>query len=208
MASLPTDTAALTDEQLIGALRDGDEAAFQLLIERYHASLLQLALSFFSEPSDAATSVREAVRDMLQSLGSFDGRQRVGAWLFGFVIRQCRARSPLPQTEEPLGPSMDPALFRGADEPYYGGWRAFPAGWGDAPDQRLDSGAALTAMRGALRALPRAQQRVVLLRDVHGCTAAETSEVLDITETLQHALLNRGRSRLRQTLASFLTGER
>jgi RNA polymerase sigma-70 factor (ECF subfamily) len=213
MASLPTHTQPMTDAQLIVALRNGDEAAFTLLLERYHAGLVQVADSFLHDATAANTAVGDAVRDLLASLASFDGQSRVAVWLFGMVIRHCRARLPLAEwpTEEQneqLGACIDPARFRGPEEQYPGGWRAFPASWGAISDQRLHTREMLVTVRTGLGALPPAQQRVVLLRDVHECTAPEVSELLGISLTHQHALLNRGRTSLREALASILTGER
>ena len=54
MASLPKETAALTDAQLLNALRNRDDAAFRTLLERYHASMVRLAHSFLGDPYSAS----------------------------------------------------------------------------------------------------------------------------------------------------------
>src|SRR5262245_53375672 len=86
MASLPVDTATLTDEQLIGALRAGDDAAFSVLLERYHENMVQLARSFVGDPGLADAVVRDALLDVLGRLDSVDGRTRLGVWLYGVVV--------------------------------------------------------------------------------------------------------------------------
>ena len=209
MASLRADAAILTDQQVVDALRTGDDAAFTLLLERYHASLVQLALSFVGDPAIATSVVRDAVRDMLGALPSFDGQSSFGAWLFGFVIRRARPRSPssASQADTEHGPAVDPTRFRGPDDPYHGGWRSFPPSWGAAPDERIRSPESQARVRGALDALPPAQQQVVLLHDVHACSAAEVSALLGISEATQRMLMHHGRTSLRQVLASFLSGE-
>ena len=117
---------------------------------------------------------------------------------------------PAPAAAPPV-PALDYSRFaerfRGPEDEYYGGWRTFPMTWGEAPQERLRSQEALALMRNALDALPSAQQRVVVLRDVHGCDTAQVSELLGISEAIQRALLHHGRASLRQALASFLTGE-
>src|SRR5262249_49314772 len=104
-------------------------------------------------------------------------------------------------------PAVDPDRFRGADDQYHGGWRTFPLAWGESPDQRLRSPEARAQVRVAVNSLSAIQQRIVILRDVHGCTPAEVSDLLAVAEETQRVLLHRGRARLRQLLASFLTGE-
>jgi RNA polymerase sigma-70 factor, ECF subfamily len=208
MASLPPQTAAMTDSQLASALRTGDDRAFKLLIERYHGALVQLARSFVPDPLAADEVIRGAWLDVLGRLPGFDGRSKLGVWLFGIVIDHARARtSGSDEPEELLAPAVDPARFRGPDEAYDGGWRTFPSSWGEAPGERLRSPEAVALTRTAVESLPPAQRRVVILRDVHGCTAAEVSDMLGTTEAMQRALLHRARSSVREALASFMTGE-
>ena len=209
MAPLPAETAALTDAQLVSALRSGDDAAFKMLLERYHTSMVQVAHSFVRDPAVADDIVRAAWLDALARLAAFDGRSKLSVWLFGIVIDHARGTSPVSDepAEEQLAPAVDPARFRGPNDQYDGGWRAFPAPWGEAPDKRLRSPEALAYTRNAIDSLPPAQRRVVLLRDVHGCTAGEVSDLLGMAEATQRALLHRARSSVREALASFLTGE-
>jgi RNA polymerase sigma-70 factor, ECF subfamily len=210
MSSLPADTATLTDAQLAAALRNGDDAAFRMLLERYHAALLQLAQSFVSDASVADAVVREALGEVLLRLDTFDdARSSLSVWLFGIVINRARARSPVaePAAAESLGPAVDPTRFRGPEDQYHGGWRTFPGSWGEARDQQLGSPEALARMRNTLDSLPRNQRQVVVLRDVLGCTAAEVSDLLGISDTLQRPLLHHARTRVREALASLMTGK-
>jgi RNA polymerase sigma-70 factor (ECF subfamily) len=179
-----------------------------MLLERYNASLVQLAQTFVRDPAVADDVVRATWLELLGRLADFDGRSKLSVWLFGVVIEHSRARSAVSDepAEEELAPAVDPTRFRGPDDQYYGGWRTFPTHWGEAADQRLRSPEARAYTRGAIDSLPAAQRRVVLLRDVHACTADEVSVVLGMTEAKQRTLLHRARSSIREALASFMTG--
>ena len=52
--------------------------------------------------------------------------------------------------------------------------------------------------------MPPAQRAVITLRDVEGMTAAETCELLELTEANQRVLLHRARSRVRRALERYL----
>jgi RNA polymerase sigma-70 factor (ECF subfamily) len=209
MSSLPADAAALTDDQLLSGLRRGDDAAFRTVVERYHASLVQLAQSFVGEPAVAESVVREAWLDVLGRVSELDDRTSLKILLCGAVIGRARAvlATSDDSANDTLAPAVDPERFRGPDDQYHGGWRAFPPHWPDATDQRLRSREGVAQVRAAVTSLPAAQQRVVILRDVHACTAAEVSDLLEIPEATQRALLHRGRASVREMLASFLIGE-
>ncbi len=92
---------------------------------------------------------------------------------------------------------MDPARFTAA-----GYWHEQPRPWDDLSPERLAaSGQIREHLARGLDELPDAQRAVVVLRDVEGCSAAETWNVLGISETNQRVLLHRGRARLRRVLA-------
>lgn len=81
-----------------------------------------------------------------------------------------------------------------------GSWAIPPVHWAEEVDDRLAAGALTGRLRELIDALPPAQCRVLVLRDVHELTSAEVCEVLDLTEGNQRVLLHRARTRLRRAL--------
>ena len=59
----------------------------------------------------------------------------------------------------------------------------------------------------AIAALPVRQREVIALRDLSGLSAAETCNVLGLTETNQRVLLHRARSKVRAALERHLQAE-
>jgi RNA polymerase sigma-70 factor, ECF subfamily len=55
----------------------------------------------------------------------------------------------------------------------------------------------------AVDKLPAAQREVLVLRDLEGCSAAETCEVLALSDANQRVLLHRARSRVRQAIEDY-----
>ena len=87
--------------------------------------------------------------------------------------RRARERRTVPLSslapDGTTGPTVDPERFRGADDPYPGGWRSFPgavaaAAGGRGPRRR---GARVVAAARSRRCPP-ASARVITLRDVAG----------------------------------------
>jgi len=65
---------APTDEQLIAAYLDGDEAAFELLVRRHIRELHQFAIRFTMDAPAADDVVQETLLQV-HSAGAFGGRE-------------------------------------------------------------------------------------------------------------------------------------
>jgi RNA polymerase sigma-70 factor (ECF subfamily) len=101
------------------------------------------------------------------------------------------------------GPTVDPALFRGADDQYPGGWRTFPLAW-PSSERTVLAGEVRAQVRAAIDALPDRQRLVITLRDVLGHTSGEVCEMLEISGPNQRVLLHRARAAVRTQLAPYL----
>jgi len=101
------------------------------------------------------------------------------------------------------GPTVDPALFRDADDHYAGGWRSFPLAWPSSEGAVL-AGEVRARIRAAVDALPDRQRVVITLRDVLGHTSGEVCEMLEISGANQRVLLHRARAAVRGQLAPYL----
>ena len=212
------DRSTRDDTDLLAALRTGDEAAFTLLVERYHAVMVRLARAFMRDTGLAEEVAQDAWLGILRGLDGFQGRSSLKTWIFRIVINRAHARAGREQRVIPFsdaggslaedaGPAVDPGRFRGPDDPWHGGWVSFPPSWGPSPEQRLLSGEVRQLIHEAIDRLPSGQREVVMLRDVQGWDAAEVCHTLELSESNQRVLLHRGRSKLRRALAHYLTGE-
>jgi RNA polymerase sigma-70 factor (ECF subfamily) len=199
---------------LVCALRAGDEAVFEALVERYHVGMIGLAALYVKDRAIAEEVAQEAWLVVLRSLHRFEARSTFKTWLFGIVVNCARARArrewrSVPMSavwgpaDDPFEPAVEPDRFRGAQSAWPGGWVSLPVSWGSA-EERLLSKETRGVIRAAIDALPPAQREVVTLRDVHGYTSQEACTLLGLSEANQRVLLHRGRSRLRRALEQYL----
>ena len=56
--------------RLLEALRDGDDAAYELLIERYQQPVYNLVYRLVDDPSEAADVVQEVFLKVFRNIGS------------------------------------------------------------------------------------------------------------------------------------------
>jgi RNA polymerase sigma-70 factor, ECF subfamily len=194
------------DTPLLLRLRAGDEQAFTILVERYQASLLRLALSFVSSRAVAEEVVQDTWLAVLRGLGRFEERSSLRTWMFTILVNRARTTGVREARSVPVadaGPVVDASRFGPS-----GGWATPPEHWIEEAENRVDAVKLSELLRGGLGQLPARQREAVLLRDVEGLSSAEVCQVLAISEANQRVLLHRGRSRLRQLLESELGGAR
>jgi RNA polymerase sigma-70 factor (ECF subfamily) len=199
------------DHALVAALRQGDEAAFGWLVDRYQAALARLARSYVATPAVADEVVQDTWLAVIKGIDGFEERASVSTWLYRILANIARTRgvrehrsipfsSAAGALDEGAGPVVDPERFTHAGEPGAGSWWAPPTPWDDEPEGRLTSAETLAAVRAAIEQLPPAQREVMTLRDLEGWTSTEVRNALDLSETNQRVLLHRARAKVRRAL--------
>jgi RNA polymerase sigma-70 factor (ECF subfamily) len=194
--------AAGPDADLLSRLRSGDEHAFASLVERYHAPMLRLAVSFVPSHAIAEEVVQDTWLAALRGLGEFEGRSSLKTWLFRILVNRARTTGARENRSVPVA-AVDPARFDAS-----GGWADPPEQWVEAAEDRAEAGKLADRVRARVDELPGRQREVVVLRDVEGMSSQEVCAVLDITDANQRVLLHRGRSRLRQLFEDEFRGVR
>jgi RNA polymerase sigma-70 factor (ECF subfamily) len=187
------------ETELLDRLRAGDEAAFATLVERYHAPLLRFAMTMVPTRAVAEDVVQDTWLGVVRGIDRFEGRSSLQTWLFRILANRARTAGGRERRSVPVDLQEESAVpahrFNEA-----GAWTDPPAPWTDAVEDRLLARQTAQRVRELIDALPEAQRQVVVLRDVHGLSAAEACEVLDLTDANQRVLLHRGRSRVRSML--------
>jgi hypothetical protein len=98
------DGAALTfevdprEEQMVAALREGDDRAFAWLVDQHHAMLVRLALRYVPDMATAEDVTQETWLHVLRGLGRFEFRSSLKTW----------------DREHPEKPCPDPRYARSA----------------------------------------------------------------------------------------------
>jgi RNA polymerase sigma-70 factor, ECF subfamily len=207
-----TPTPASDEAALIRRLRDGDERAFEALVEQHYSTMLAVARTYVRTRAVAEEVVQEAWLGVLKGLERFEGRSSLKTWIMRIVANTAmtrgarEARSVPFSTLAPEGEeaAVEPERFRGPDDGFPGHWRGYPADWQSLPDEALLGQETRRVIMRAIEELPEAQRAVITLRDVTGCSAEEVCSVLDVSEGNQRVLLHRARSRVRSALERHL----
>jgi RNA polymerase sigma-70 factor (ECF subfamily) len=208
-------SAAGDDDALVARLRNGDEAAFREIVDRYGMALLGVARMYVKDRAAAEEVVQETWLAVLQGIDRFEGRSSLKTWIFRILANRAKTRGQRESRTLPFSavaaadeaasePSVEPERFFGTDSETPFAWAAPPVGW---PEGQVESREALEIIRMAIDSLPDAQREVIRLRDIAGWTAEEVAEALEITDGNQRVLLHRARSVVRSALEDYFNPE-
>ena len=210
--------ASADDLLLIEQLRSGDEAAFVSLVDRYHATMMRLAMVYVTAWMVAEEVVQEAWVGILEGLHRFEGRSSLKTWMFRILTNRAITRaqregrsipfSSLPEHDIDLAePAVEPDRFLPADQQWAGHWVSFPSNWQEMPEERVLSQETRARLEKAIEALPPGQRQIIIMRDIEGWTSEETCTFLGISEGNQRVLLHRARSKVRGMLEKYFEEE-
>jgi len=206
-------TAPAGQDEVVAALRAGDEATFAALVDELGPSMLRVALMYVSTRAIAEDVVQEAWLGVLAGIGRFEGRSSLKTWIFRILTNRAKTRGERESRSIPFSALV--AVDADGDEPAVdpdrfvvdGAWRSAPDMFSSLPESRLLGKETLGVAQSAIDALPAMQRAVITLRDVEGWSSEDVRNVLDLSESNQRVLLHRARSKVRQALETYLQGE-
>jgi RNA polymerase sigma-70 factor (ECF subfamily) len=205
-------SGSAADEQIVAALRAGDEQTFRDLFGRSYPMMKRVARGYVDSDAVAEEIVQETWMAIVTGIDQFQGRSALGTWMFSILTNQAKTHNARERRALPFSsiggsgddePAMGADRFQKDDETWPGHWATPPRPW-QKPERRLMSLEAREHLRQALAELPERQRVIVGLRDVEGLSAEDVCRVLDVSPENQRVLLHRGRSRLRAVLERYL----
>jgi RNA polymerase sigma-70 factor (ECF subfamily) len=174
----------MSDADLVVLARRGDADAFRVLVSRYRAMALSVALHLSGDRQAAEDLVQEATLAAFVSLGRLRDPDRFRSWFYGTVLNVTRAWRRR-QARRPV--SLDDwDTVRLLADPV-----------DEAAQQELR-----WIVTGALRCLPEASHTVLVLFYYDGLTVQEFAVRLGVTAAAVKSRLHKGRNQLGRLLAA------
>jgi RNA polymerase sigma-70 factor (ECF subfamily) len=179
------------DARLMCRLRDGDEAAFDRLFERWRLPIVRFAVRFVGRQDRGEELAQEVFLKLYRARARYEPRERFAAWIFRVATNTCLNEVRRPEYRhratavEELYPEPTDKQRPRADEVVHAA--------------RLQA-----AVREAVAELPDTQRAALLLQQDQGLSYEEIAETLDSTVPAVKALLNRARRTLTERLGPWL----
>jgi RNA polymerase sigma-70 factor (ECF subfamily) len=193
---------------LLQKLREGDEATFAFLLDRYCPFMSRLAMLYVSDRAVAEEVVQEAWMGILQGLDRFRGRCSLKTWIFRIVMNIAKTRC-LREKRSIAFSSLYSGEAQSVESAidFDGNWISLPRNRCENPEEHLLAQETGVHIQMAIGALPLRQRIVITLHDVEGWRSHEVADLLGITKANQRVLLHRARSRVRRVLEQYFNEE-
>lgn len=189
------DHGRLSDEELVRSFLDGDQAAFEELVDRYQPTIMNLAYRLLGNRADAADVCQEVFLILLRKLHSFRGEAKFSTWLYRVAMNAChdharRSRHHLSLADSPDDemPEMEQRL---------------PDEGAESPESSMEREEIRRRVQEAIVRLPFKFRQVIYLHDISGYDYKEVAEILGINLGTVKSRLNRARNRLAAELKDF-----
>ncbi|MDT3396569.1 sigma-70 family RNA polymerase sigma factor [Streptomyces sp. B1866] len=183
----PRAAARTPDDVLALRAAAGDDAAFEVLVRRHHAVLLQLAGRLLGSAAEAEDAVQEAFVSAWRRLPEFRGEAAFGSWMYRIVTNRClnalRSRprtQPLESVPEPVAPEHQSSPVRAAE-----------------------SAASVHALVAALAGLTPEQRACWVLRELHGLSYEDIAAAVGIGVQAVRGRIFRARRQLTEAMGTW-----
>ncbi|WP_232305528.1 RNA polymerase sigma factor [Gilvimarinus polysaccharolyticus] len=197
-------TPSSSDELLVSAAQQGNEAALVELINRHQTLLLAVARAIVGA-THAEDTVQEAWLSVYRCLATFEGRSSFKTWVVRIVSNEAKTRlrrdSRLVSVDESEfeQPDTDTQNFNAR-----GHWSNPPTRWSnESPDALLEEQQLQRCINKTLNVLPERQKAAFLLRDLEHQPLEDIAELLGISNANVRVLLHRARLTLMQVVNHY-----
>jgi len=192
----PPAAVALSDEEVVARVREGEVSLFEVLMRRYNQRLYRVARAILGDDSEAEDVMQDAYVRAFSHLDQFAGRARFSTWLTRIAVYEALARARRRRRTVEID-AMDHNRRQALP-----GLRSTER----SPEQQVIDQNLKAVLESAIERLSESHRSVLVLRDLECLSTAETAECLGVSEAVVKTRLHRGRALLRRELTAASAG--
>jgi RNA polymerase sigma factor (sigma-70 family) len=185
-------SADLREKQLIQKAKTGDESSFESLILSCQSRAFNIAIRYLKNEDDAMDALQESFIKIFRHLNSFKEDSRFDTWVYRIVVNTCND-----MLRKNSNQKITDSIFKTEDEKET--IIEIPDITG-SPEEVFDKKEKTEHIISCLEKLNQEQKEIIVLRDIHGFSYDEISEILDCSIGTVKSRINRSRLRLREIL--------
>jgi len=175
-----------TDEEVVGRVKAGDTALYELIMRRYNQRLYRIARAILRDDAEAEDVMQAAYVRAYQYLHQFAGRAPFSTWLTRIAVHEALARLRSRNRNLQMDEAEDDGeLIMNMAETSLD------------PEKSASKAELGQLLEEGVLGLPEQYRTVVMLRDVEEMSTSETAAALDLTEQNVKIRLHRGHAMMR-----------
>jgi RNA polymerase sigma-70 factor (ECF subfamily) len=196
-AALPAVAERVADAaDFVDRLRAGEEAAFEILIDRYSADVYALLFRLTENPEEASDLTQNTFLRAFRAIKGFRGESELKTWLYRIAVNEShnrfrwwrrRRRDVTISLDDSIGDTDRTVSDTLADSSV-------------TPEDAALEREREQALKAALLDIPVIYREAVVLRDIEGLSYEETAIALQVGIGTVKSRISRGRDELRRRL--------
>jgi RNA polymerase sigma-70 factor (ECF subfamily) len=189
-------SAALTDEDIVRRVRDGEASLFEILMRRHNQRIYRATRAVIKDEHDVEDVMQQAYINAFTHLHQFEERSQFSTWLTRIALNEAFSRRRKLHIVEPLhdleaGSSKDrDTLMDTLTSPHAD------------PERQAYAEELHRVLEQAVDTLPETYRTVFMLRDIEGLSTSETGEGLGLGDEAVKTRLHRARAMIRRAVTA------
>lgn len=192
-----TDLESFSDEALMAATVEGDQAAFAVLVARHQSDLFRFCMSLLKNPERARDAVQDAFLKAFSKADTFDSTRCFRPWFFRIARNLCLNMLERDRLVV-MNSLQDPAYSAFGED-----GQAWESEGPDPSSQALEDERNQQLVR-AMERLPERDREIVQLRFFQNLCARDIATIVGSTEGAVRTKLHRTLKVLRGNLALYM----
>ncbi len=186
---------SFSEQELIERILNGEKKLYEIIVRRFNPYLYKIGRSYNFSHEDTEDLMQDSFVDAYKNLSQFEARSGFKTWLIRIMLNNCfRKKSKSSFKNETMKEITD------SDRPLY-------SQSGEDTANLVSRRELNSIIETAIAELPHEYRMVFSLREINGCSVAETAELLNISEANVKVRLNRTKTMLRNNIENDFIGE-
>jgi RNA polymerase sigma-70 factor, ECF subfamily len=189
---------AANDHELLAAIRDGDEAAFQEIVRRYRNPITNFIYRMIDDYERSVELSQETFIRVYTSASRYQANYSFSTYIYRIATNL--AISELRRRKRRKFVSLFSPFTNDDGETI----ELDPPDSNPLQDEALIDNERRTAVARAISSLPEKYRAAIVLRDVEGLSYDRIAEVLKLSEGTVKSRINRARNLLKEKLSAYI----
>ena len=189
---------AASDHELLAAIRDGDEAAFQEIVRRYRNPITNFVFRMIDDYERSVELSQETFIRVYTSASRYQANYSFSTYIYRIATNL--AISELRRRKRRRFVSLFSPFTNDDGETI----ELDPPDSNPLQDEALIDTERRTAVARAISSLPEKYRAAIVLRDVEGLSYDRIAEVLKLSEGTVKSRINRARNLLKEKLSAYI----